>query len=102
MGCVVTVIDSKTSKKESEEAMKAAEILVSGVGKHNLITPDKISKGVILLDGGTSEGDGTSVGDIAFECEAKASFFARVPGGLGKLTVVSLFENLLLLKESRM
>lgn len=101
MGCVVSVVDVKTNLEDRKQLLAGGEIIVTGVGKPGLLRPEDISPGVILIDGGTSEGDGTSVGDIAYECEEKASYFARVPGGIGKLTVVSLFENLLLLKESR-
>lgn len=101
IGCSIEIIDAKTDPEKRKQLLASADIIVTGVGKPNLITPEDISDGVILIDGGTSEGDGTSVGDISYACESKASYFARVPGGIGRLTVVSLFENLILLKEQK-
>ena len=76
------------------EALKDADIIISGVGEPNLITEDMIKNGVVLIDVGTSESAGTIVGDISRDCESKASVFSTVPGGVGPITIAKLFENL--------
>lgn len=101
MGCHVHVVEKETPADERAAVLGNADIVVSGVGIPNLIMPPMVKDGVVLLDGGTSESNGGTVGDISLECREKARYFAEVPGGLGPLTVVSLFENLLLLAESR-
>jgi len=78
------------------EALKDADIIISGVGEPNLITTDMVKDGVVLIDVGTSESGGTMVGDISRDCESKASVFSAVPGGVGPITIAKLFENLLL------
>jgi methylenetetrahydrofolate dehydrogenase (NADP+) / methenyltetrahydrofolate cyclohydrolase len=101
MGCKVSVIDRDTPEADRMPLLASADIVVSGVGAPNLIQPFMVKKGVVLLDGGTSESGGSSVGDIALECRAKAQYFAEVPGGLGPLTVAGLFENLCILAEAK-
>lgn len=100
-GAYVDIIDSKTSDMSREKILREAEVIVTGVGRKHMITPESIREGVILLDGGTSESEGGTAGDIALECESKASYFARVPGGLGPLTVASLLKNVVELARER-
>jgi len=91
-GANVSIIDSKTADPAS--LLKQADIIVSGVGKSDLLTPDKIKEGVVLIDAGTSESVGQIVGDANPACADKCSLFTPVPGGVGPLTVVMLFKNL--------
>ncbi|MFA5022740.1 MAG: bifunctional 5,10-methylenetetrahydrofolate dehydrogenase/5,10-methenyltetrahydrofolate cyclohydrolase [Candidatus Paceibacterota bacterium] len=92
-GANVEVIDIET--KNPEEILRGADIIVSGAGKPNLITPDKIKDGAVLIDAGTSESGGQIKGDADPACADKCSLFTPVPGGVGPLTVVMLFKNLL-------
>jgi len=78
---------------------RSADIIVSGAGVSDLVTPDMIKSGVLLFDGGTSGSSGSIRGDIDWACTEKAKLFSRSPGGIGPLTVVSLFENLSKLKN---
>ncbi len=92
-GYEVEVIDIDT--KNSDAILREADIIISGVGKLGLITPDKIKNGVVLIDAGTSESNGRLVGDADPACASKCSIFTPVPGGVGPITVVMLFRNLL-------
>ncbi len=92
-GAFVEIVDRST--KEPDEIFKKADIIVSGAGVPSLITPDKIKEGVILFDAATSEMSGKLVGDIDPACADKAAFYTPVPGGIGPLTVVLLFKNLI-------
>lgn len=92
-GAEVSVIDSKTNDPAS--LLKQADIIISGVGRSDLITPEVIKEGVVLIDAGTSEQSGQLVGDANPACAGKCSLFTPVPGGVGPLTVVMLFKNLL-------
>jgi len=100
----VSVIDVET--KNPDEILKQADIIISGVGKPGLITPDKIRDGVVLIDAGTADlpagkaGSGGQLrGDADPACAEKCSLFTPVPGGVGPLTVVMLFKNLLELNK---
>ncbi len=91
-----------TLTKESENipaALRAADIIISGVGVPHLIQPDMLKDGVVLIDAGTSESNGEVAGDADPACADKCSLFTPVPGGVGPLAVACLFENVVTLAE---
>ena len=91
-----------TLTKESEntaEALRRADIIISGVGVPHLITPLMVKEGVILIDAGTSESNGEVAGDADPACAGKCSVFTPVPGGVGPIAVACLFENAVTLAE---
>ena len=93
-GAKVLVVDKST--KDVSSVTKKADILISGVGKPNLIKGDMVKKGVVVIDAGTALRDGKLVGDVDFEkVSPKAEYITPVPGGVGPLTVASLLENLI-------
>ena len=92
-GSEVTVVDEHT--KNPEKAFKQADIIISGAGVPGLIKPDMLTKGVALIDAGTSEEGGKLVGDADPACEKKCEVFTPVPGGVGPMTIAFLFGNLL-------
>lgn len=82
-------------------ALRAADIVVSGAGSPHLIKPEMLKQGVVLIDAGTSESDGTIAGDADPACAEKCSLFTPVPGGVGPLAVAKLFENVVFLAERK-
>lgn len=78
---------------------KSADIIISGTGSANLITPEMIKDGVVLIDAGTSELNGQIMGDIDKGCLEKASLFSTVPGGIGPITIAVLFKNFIALQK---
>ena len=83
----------KKSKKFSDEAMKQfsdADVLVSAAGVPNLIKPDMVKDGAVVIDAGSPKGD------VDPSTALRARFFTPVPGGVGPVTVISLLENLVL------
>ncbi len=96
-GANVDSVD-KEDTEFTDQAL-AADIIVSGAGVSDLVTPEMIKEGSILFDGGTSGSSGSLRGDIDWGCSEKARLFSRSPGGIGPLTVVSLFKNFLILVE---
>ncbi len=99
LGALVTVVDQST--KNTKELLRDADIVVSGAGKANLIVPDVIKEGVVLIDAGTSGAYGGVLGDIHPDCASKASVYTPVPGGVGPVGVACLFKNAALLSEGR-
>ncbi|MCF7887928.1 MAG: bifunctional 5,10-methylenetetrahydrofolate dehydrogenase/5,10-methenyltetrahydrofolate cyclohydrolase, partial [Candidatus Omnitrophica bacterium] len=76
--------------------IKNADLLISAVGKPHFIKGEWIKKGAIVIDVGVSKKGSKVVGDIEFEqAIKKASFISPVPAGIGKLTSLFLFKNLL-------
>ena len=89
----VTVCHTKT--KDIDFHMKRADILVTGVGKANFVTADRIKDGVVYLDAGINrDGNGKLCGDADFEgIKNKCSAITPVPGGVGPMTIAMLMEN---------
>jgi methylenetetrahydrofolate dehydrogenase (NADP+)/methenyltetrahydrofolate cyclohydrolase len=72
-----------------------AEILVVAAGSPNLILPQMVRTGAVVIDVGINRlPDGKLVGDIDFEgVRQKASYVTPVPGGVGPMTVTMLLQN---------
>lgn len=94
-GAIVTVCHSKTHDLVKETL--AADVIISAVGKAGLVTADHVREGQVIVDVGLSHVDGKLIGDVDFE---KASMklgdkgaITPVPGGIGPMTVLALFEN---------
>lgn len=93
MGIKPKVIDSKT--KNPEKLTKNADVIISAVGKENIIKPKMIKKGVILISIGLHKENGKLRGDYDEEkIKNIASFYTPTPGGVGPLNVACLLENL--------
>lgn len=91
-GLNITVINSKT--ENSKEIIANADLIVSAMGKGKFITGDMVKDGVVIIDAGTSEENGSVVGDVDMESvENKASCITPTPGGVGPITVAMLLEN---------
>lgn len=71
-----------------------ADIVISAVGKPEIIKANMVKDGVILIDAGTSESKGSLSGDIDQRAYAKASFYTPSPGGIGPVTIAMLMRNL--------
>lgn len=92
-GARVQTVTETTSN--SAAILQTADIVVSGVGKPGLITPNQLKAEVVLFDAGTAEAGGELKGDCAPECATVASVMTPVPGGIGPLTVVMLLRNVI-------
>ena len=76
--------------------VKDADVIISGTGAGKFITGDKIKELAIIIDAGTSESNGSIVGDVDLESvNGIASFVSPVPGGVGPVTVAILLSNVL-------
>ena len=102
-GAAVTVCHSKTPDLAAET--KGADIVIVAVGKPRLIGKDHVSSGQVIIDVGinTIEGEKLDdeipgkklVGDVDFEAvKDVVSAISPVPGGVGPMTVLAFFENL--------
>jgi len=72
-----------------------ADILVVAAGHPNLILPQMVRTGAVVIDVGINRlPDGRLVGDVDFEgVRQKASAITPVPGGVGPMTVTMLLVN---------
>jgi len=93
-GATVTVCHRKT--KDLKMHTLKADIIVSAVGKRNLITSDMVKEGAVIIDVGIVREEGKIYGDVDFEnVKGKCFFITPVPGGVGPMTVACLLENTL-------
>lgn len=93
-GGKVIVCHSKTEDMASYT--KNADIIISAVGKINLITSDMVSDGAIIVDVGINKSENGICGDVDFESvKDKCSYITPVPGGVGPMTVAMLAKNVL-------
>jgi len=90
-GAHVSMVTKDTTDVSSYT--KNADIIVCGAGVPNLLVPEMIEDGVIILDAGTSEDGGELRGDADPRCAEKASLYTPVPGGIGPLTIAMLLQN---------
>jgi methylenetetrahydrofolate dehydrogenase (NADP+) / methenyltetrahydrofolate cyclohydrolase len=74
-----------------------ADVLVVAAGVPNLIVPQMVRTGAVVIDVGINRlPDGRIVGDVDFDgVKEKASLISPVPGGVGPMTVTMLLYNTL-------
>jgi methylenetetrahydrofolate dehydrogenase (NADP+) / methenyltetrahydrofolate cyclohydrolase len=74
-----------------------ADILVVAAGTPNLILPQMVRTGAVVIDVGINRlPDGRLVGDVDFAgVREKASYLTPVPGGVGPMTIAMLLRNTL-------
>jgi len=86
---------------------RRAEVLVSAVGKPNLITAAHVRPGAVVVDVGINrvrqpDGSFKTTGDVEYEpVRDLAGFITPVPGGVGPMTVAMLLKNTLRSAELR-
>jgi methylenetetrahydrofolate dehydrogenase (NADP+)/methenyltetrahydrofolate cyclohydrolase len=89
----VVVCHSKTKNIENET--KNADILVVAIGKKHFINQKHIKNGQIIIDVGITRNEEGLHGDVDFhKVKDIVEMITPVPGGVGQMTVLSLFENL--------
>ena len=88
------IISPHLASPRGGEGLRVADIIISATGSPNLIKPEMVKDGVVLIDAGTAEENGELRGDIDPECYDKASYYTPVPGGIGPVTVAMLLQNL--------
>ena len=95
LDATVTLAHSRTRDLPAE--CRRAEVLITAVGRAEMIRGDWIAPGAVLIDVGINRlGDGRLVGDAAYaECAEKAAAITPVPGGVGPMTIACLLENTL-------
>ncbi len=90
----VALCDSKTSNEI--EILKNADFVFIAIGHAKWLKKEMISEKAIIIDIGTNLVDGVLVGDADFdELFGHVFGITKVPGGVGPLTVLSVYTNLL-------
>ena len=103
-----TVTIAHSRSEELSLITKRADILISAVGRANLIDQSMVKPGAVVIDVGVNRVIDHStpkgyrlVGDVAFqEVSEVASAITPVPGGVGPMTIAMLLKNTVQLASS--
>jgi methylenetetrahydrofolate dehydrogenase (NADP+)/methenyltetrahydrofolate cyclohydrolase len=91
--CTVTVCHSKTVKLR--EKTKNAEAVIVAVGHEKFLTRDYVGEDSVVIDVGINSTENGIRGDADFDSlNGFVKAITPVPGGVGKLTSVKIFQNL--------
>jgi len=92
LNATVTMCHSET--QNLSKITKTADIIISAVGKPGIINDDCVNENQIIVDVGISRNEaGVISGDVILE-KVSVAALSPVPGGVGQMTVASLFQNL--------
>ena len=95
-GAAVSIINEYTPNPEFFALN--ADVVISGVGKPNLIKSDMIKSGAVVIDFGYGNLNGQIAGDVDFGgASGKASLITPVPGGVGPIVIAAVFKNMMTL-----
>lgn len=90
----VTICHSKT--KDLVLITKSADIIITATGQPGLITKYHVSKNQTVIDVGITQVGEALSGDVDFGSVSKiVKHISPVPGGVGPMTVLSIFQNLI-------
>ena len=99
-GLEVDVVNTRTENTES--LIKNADVIISAIGKPKFIKGNMVKEGVVIIDAGTSEDNGSVVGDVDLESVIGiASCVSPTPGGVGPVTVAMLLSNVLKVSKNK-
>ncbi len=93
-GHQVSVYDD--TETELATKLREADIIVTATGVPELVTSSMVSPGKVVVDAGTASEGGVIVGDLAADVRERNDLvLTPVRGGVGPLTIVALFDNVI-------
>ncbi len=99
-GCTVTITNSKT--KNIKKYIKNADILISAIGKYDIIPINLIKKNSIIIDIGINIKNNKIKGDINYKLILqKVKYITPVPGGIGPITIAILLKNIMKIYKNK-
>ncbi len=90
-----TLISIDKNTKNPKQLTKQADIIITATGQPGLIDQSWVRSGSIVIDAATSESNNSIVGDVNIDKMPDDVLISPSPGGIGKVTVLYLFYNLL-------
>jgi methylenetetrahydrofolate dehydrogenase (NADP+)/methenyltetrahydrofolate cyclohydrolase len=99
-GASVTTINSRT--KDVKEKCLTADIIITGVGKKDILRGDMVKNKATVIDTGFVYENGVLMGDVNFnEVMEVAENITPTPGGVGPITVAQLLVNTVICAEKK-
>jgi methylenetetrahydrofolate dehydrogenase (NADP+)/methenyltetrahydrofolate cyclohydrolase len=97
-----TIISINKFTQNPKELTKLADIIICAAGSTKLINNDWIGEETLVIDASTSEENNQLIGDIDYgKIDTNNIYLCKSPGGIGPLTVMFLFWNLIKLAKLR-
>ncbi len=95
----VTICHSKT--ENIKLFTQNADVVVIAIANKHFLTNDMVKDNVVVIDAGINVENNKVYGDVSPCVYKKAKYYTSVPNGVGKLTVLYIFKNLInLINES--
>ncbi len=94
-----TVFSLNKATPEIKQITKNSSLVICGAGSADLVDKSWLNPETVVIDAGTSEAAGELVGDVRSESLFATNLLCPSPGGVGAITVLYLFYNLLKLHE---
>ena len=95
-----TVTVCNTATQNLPELCKQADIIMSCVGKRNLVRGNMVKRGAVVIDAGFVFENNKVSGDVnVIEVAKVARYVTPTPGGVGPITVAKLLKNVVLNAE---
>lgn len=99
--CTITICHSKT--KNVKQYLQVADIIVLGVGQRNFLLKEDVKENAVVIDVSINRDENNRLcGDADFQNLVDKCWISPVPKGVGPITVVMIFDNLIsLIKKKR-
>lgn len=82
--------------KDVAAHLQRSEIAIVAVGKAGLLQANLVHPSLTVVDVGISQSDeGEVLGDLAVDAASRTAAFTPTPGGVGAVTTVQIFANLM-------
>jgi len=100
-GANATVTVCHTGTKDISQFTKQADILVSAIGRPEVVTAEMVNENAVVIDVGVNRVEASEtkkgyrlIGDVHFESVSqKVRAITPVPGGVGPMTIIMLMKN---------
>lgn len=92
-GYSLNITRSKTPEYVFRVNQALANIVICAAPEHSIVT--ELRPNTIYIDCGTSVVDGKLLGNVSRDCYSDEALVTPVPNGVGRLTVLALFKQLM-------
>lgn len=92
-GCTVLSANSMTSRKNLIHLLKMSDIVICATGAYGAVKKSYLNANTLVMDVGMSFHSGKLTGEFENDTDDFNVRASKTPGGTGKLTVITLFEN---------
>jgi methylenetetrahydrofolate dehydrogenase (NADP+) / methenyltetrahydrofolate cyclohydrolase len=93
-----TIISLNKYTRNAQRLCQMGDIVISAAGSPKLVDNTWLKQGSVVIDASTSEENGSLVGDVDKNNLREDVILCPSPGGIGAITVLYLFYNLLKLR----